>query len=318
MVNSANGSARTGAQPTGTGGPLPDSASEEAREPYSRIVVRPVGGPMPLGFAGLSVGTFVLAGLQLGWVPTAQSHAVALVLLAFVFPVQALASVLGFLCRDAVAATGMGVLAGTWLAMGAIMASGPPGATNKAAGLLLLLAGLTLLIPVTGGGADKLVASAVLATSSLRFFLTGAYHLSGGTAWDGRRKSIQPMAERARTAAADRAPRQQRRRRTNGRADATSGGCARGQAGSGACPRPSPGGLAPLRADGFTLGGGQPRGRSASTRAGARHCSATVRAGPGARHARRTRGRRCRWSGWARRRERSAESGWREGRKRRA
>lgn len=144
----------------------------------------------------------------------------------------------------------------------------------------------------------------------------GACYLRG--LMDGRRKSIQPMAERARTAAADRAPRQRRRRRTNGRADATSGGCARGQAGSGACPRPSPGGLAPLRADGFTLGGGQPRGRSASTRAGARHCSATVRAGPGARHARRRRGRRCRWSGWARRRERSAESGWREGRKRRA
>ncbi|WP_274543371.1 GPR1/FUN34/YaaH family transporter [Streptomyces sp. DH-12] len=183
MVNSANGGAHPGARPAGTGGERPDSAREEAREPYSRIVVRPVGSPLPLGFVGLSGGTFVLAGLQLGWVPAAQSHAVALVLLAFVFPVQALASVLGFLCRDAVAATGMGVLAGTWLAMGAIMASGPPGATSEAAGLLLLLAGLALLIPVTAGGADKLVASVVLVTSSLRFFLTGAYHLSGGTAW---------------------------------------------------------------------------------------------------------------------------------------
>ncbi|MCZ9348737.1 hypothetical protein NGM36_02775 [Streptomyces mutabilis] len=104
-----------------------------------------------MAFVGLSGGTFVLAGLQLGWVPVAQSYAVALVLLAFVFPVQALASVLGFLCRDAVAATGMGVLASTWLAVGAIMASGPPWATNKAAGLPLLLAGLALLIPVTVG-----------------------------------------------------------------------------------------------------------------------------------------------------------------------
>ncbi|MER7485138.1 GPR1/FUN34/YaaH family transporter [Streptomyces sp. NPDC126497] len=183
MVNSANEGAHLGARPAGTGEERPDRAQEEARGPYSRIVVRPLGSPLPLGFVGLSGGTFVLAGLQLGWVPTAQSHAVALVLLAFVFPVQALASVWGFLCRDAVAATGMGVLAGTWLAMGAIMASGPPGATNKAAGLLLLLAGLALLIPVTASRSDKLVASMVLVTSSLRFFLTGAYHLSGGTAW---------------------------------------------------------------------------------------------------------------------------------------
>ncbi len=113
MANPANRGTPPGAQPAGTGGERPDSAPGEAREPYSRIVVRPLGSPLPLGFVGLSGGTFVLAGLQLGWVPTAQAHAVALVLLAFVFPAQALASVLGFLCRDAVAATGMGVLAGT-------------------------------------------------------------------------------------------------------------------------------------------------------------------------------------------------------------
>ncbi|WP_141658503.1 hypothetical protein [Streptomyces mutabilis] len=78
----------------------------------------------------------------------------------------------------------MGVPAGTWLAVGAIMTSGPPWATNKAAGLLLLLAGLALLrYRPRSGRADELVASLFLATSSLRFFLTGACHLSGGTAW---------------------------------------------------------------------------------------------------------------------------------------
>jgi uncharacterized protein len=37
---------------------------------------------------------------------------VALILIAFVFPLQLVASILGFLARDVVAGTGMGVLAG--------------------------------------------------------------------------------------------------------------------------------------------------------------------------------------------------------------
>nr|WP_179342785.1 hypothetical protein [Streptomyces sp. alain-838] len=45
---------------------------------------------------GLSGGTFVLAGCNSAGVSAAQSPAVALVLLSFVFPVQALASVLEF------------------------------------------------------------------------------------------------------------------------------------------------------------------------------------------------------------------------------
>jgi hypothetical protein len=37
------------------------------------------------------------------------------VVVAFVAPLQLIASLFGFLARDAIAGTGMGILAGTWL-----------------------------------------------------------------------------------------------------------------------------------------------------------------------------------------------------------
>jgi hypothetical protein len=53
--------------------------------------------------------------MQPGWLGAEDGQSAALALLAFVFPLQLLASIFGYLCRDVVAGTGMGVLSGTWL-----------------------------------------------------------------------------------------------------------------------------------------------------------------------------------------------------------
>src|SRR3954469_21806758 len=92
-----------------------------------RTFLRPIGNPLPLGFLALGGATLVVSGLQLGWVEASQGKDVAIVLIAFAFPLQLLTSVFGFLGRDAVAGTAMGVLAGTWLAAGLIVLSSPPG-----------------------------------------------------------------------------------------------------------------------------------------------------------------------------------------------
>jgi hypothetical protein len=75
----------------------------------TRIVLRPLAGSLALGFVGLSMATITVTALQLGWIPTAQQHEVAIALLAFVVPIQGIASIFGFLGRDGVAATGMGI-----------------------------------------------------------------------------------------------------------------------------------------------------------------------------------------------------------------
>lgn len=157
--------------------------SQERAGPAPRLILRPIANPLPLGFLALAAATLVVSGLQLEWLPADQSTAVGLILLAFVFPTQLLASVLGYLARDPVAGTGMGLLAGTWLSVALVMLTSLPGATSRALGLLLWLAAAAMLIPAAGAASGKLVPAAVLATTALRFAVTGAYEWTGSTGW---------------------------------------------------------------------------------------------------------------------------------------
>lgn len=153
-------------------------------EAAARVVLRPIGNPLPLGFLALAGGTFVVSGLQLGWFSPSEGPNVALVLVAFVVPLQLTASVLGFLARDAVAGTGMGLLAGTWLSVGLVALRSPPGATSDALGVLLLVAAFAICVPATGALFGKLVPAAVLFTTALRFAATGAYQVTASDAWE--------------------------------------------------------------------------------------------------------------------------------------
>jgi len=149
-----------------------------------RVVLRPIGNPLPLGFLALAGATLLVSGLQLGWLAPSEGKDVALVLIAFVFPLQLVTSVFGYLGRDVVAGTGMGVLAGTWLSVGLIILTSAPGATSDALGLFLLLAGLAMLVPAIASTAGKLVATAVLGTTALRFACTGMYELTDSKTWE--------------------------------------------------------------------------------------------------------------------------------------
>ena len=87
----------------------------------ARVVLRPIGNPLPLGFLALAGGTLLVAALQLGWLRQEEGAQVGLLVLAFVFPLQLVSSVFGFLARDVVAGTGMGVLSGTWLSVALVL-----------------------------------------------------------------------------------------------------------------------------------------------------------------------------------------------------
>lgn len=117
----------------------------------ARIVLRPVATPLPLGFLGLFVATLSFASLQLGWIADRQGSTIALAVLGLTVPVQLLASVFGFLARDPVAGTGMGVLAGTWAAAGLATLTSPPGANSPGLGVVLLASGAAMLVPAAGG-----------------------------------------------------------------------------------------------------------------------------------------------------------------------
>ena len=153
-------------------------------QPEQRVFLRPIANPLPLGFLALAAGTLVVAGLQLGWLKPAEGHNVALILIAFVCPLQLLTSVFGYLARDVVAGTAMGILSGTWLAIALVTLTNPPGATSDALGLFLLIAGVAMLVPASAAYESKRVPFAVLSTAGLRFALTGLYELTASGGWE--------------------------------------------------------------------------------------------------------------------------------------
>jgi uncharacterized protein len=148
-----------------------------------RIVIRPLGTPLPLGFVGLAVATSIVACLDLGWVPVGQQHQLALVLVAFAFPLQALATVLCFLARDAPSGAGIGVQAAAWLTLGLLLLTGAPGTRSDATAVFLFAAAGALLPAASTTALGKLVPALVMSGTAVRFALTGLYEWFGGTAW---------------------------------------------------------------------------------------------------------------------------------------
>jgi uncharacterized protein len=161
-----------------------ERAAREELTSRTLVTLRPIAGPLALGFFGLAAATFVLSGLQLGWVEPTEGKQVALCVLAFTVPLQFTAAVFGFLGRDGVAATGMGLLSGIWAAVGLVTFTGKPGSTSDALGLFLLVAGVAMWAPASAAVASKLVPALVLATAGLRFVVTGIYQLTANEAWE--------------------------------------------------------------------------------------------------------------------------------------
>jgi uncharacterized protein len=151
----------------------------------TRVVLRPVATPLPLGFLALALATVVFSAVQLGWVTPDQGRVAALTAVAATLPLQLLASVVGFLARDPVAATGMGILAGTWAVVGLATLTSPPGSTSAGLGVLLVTSGLAMLVPAVAAAPAKAAAAAVMGLAALRFLVTGAYQLTGSAAWKG-------------------------------------------------------------------------------------------------------------------------------------
>jgi uncharacterized protein len=160
--------------------------SAEPRPPTepvaTRVVVRPLATPLPLGFLALAVATVAFASVQLSWIPQREGATVALGVLVLTVPLQLLAAVMGFLARDPVAATGMGILSGTWGAACLATLSAPPGAASDGLGVILLASAVCLLVPAVAAR-TKLVPALVIGTSAARFALTGVAEIDGGQTW---------------------------------------------------------------------------------------------------------------------------------------
>jgi uncharacterized protein len=155
----------------------------ETTAPATRVVLRPLATPLPLGFLALALATTVFSAVQLGWIPPAEGRVAAITAIAATVPLQFAASVWGFLGRDPVAATGMGLLSGIWAVAGFTTLTSPPGTASDGLGVLLLVGGASMFVPAAAAVGTKIAPAAVMGLAGTRFLVTGVYELTGSTAW---------------------------------------------------------------------------------------------------------------------------------------
>lgn len=149
----------------------------------ARVMLRPIGSPLPLGALALVPPGLLLAGSQLGWFTTTDLKMLPLLLLGFAVPLQLVASVFGFLGRDALVGTGFALFTGTWLAFGLASLSAPPGHTSHLLGVFFLgVGGIFALLCGGGLAGGKAAAGAVILAGSARFIVSGLYEVTGSTA----------------------------------------------------------------------------------------------------------------------------------------
>jgi uncharacterized protein len=168
--------------------PQPQAAAREELsrrlQDVTRVNLRPIASPLPMGFAALAVATIAVAALNLGWIPATEGDAVAFALLAFVVPLQAATAIFGMLARDGVAATGMAILTGTWATFGLVLLTSPPGSTSDGLGVVLLMSAIAMLLMAVGASLGKLVPALVLFGASMRFLTASIYQLTGRSTWE--------------------------------------------------------------------------------------------------------------------------------------
>jgi hypothetical protein len=144
----------------------------------TRIFLRPIASPFPLGFSGLATASLLAAGSELGWFSASDRLVVGLVLVAFTPPLQLISAIFGFLGRDTAAATSFGVQGAMWLVVGLDLLLTPAGSASPALGVLLCAAAAWVALGACGAALGKLVPAAVLLLAAVRFLLTGLYELT--------------------------------------------------------------------------------------------------------------------------------------------
>ncbi|HZP72866.1 MAG TPA: GPR1/FUN34/YaaH family transporter [Gaiellaceae bacterium] len=155
------------------------SSNGRGHEDHTRIVLRPIGSGLPLGFFSFGIGMLLLACQADAVIPVAEQKSVGMTLIAFVAPLELLATIFAFLARDTLGATTLGLFAASWLTFGWSELASPPGSTSVTLGIymfgfsaaIVLLAGLSAL--------GKPFFTVLLLFSVVRQLLSGIYEAGG-------------------------------------------------------------------------------------------------------------------------------------------
>jgi uncharacterized protein len=149
----------------------------------TRIVLRPIGSSLPLGFYSFGLGMLLLASSSIGWIPATEQHEVGMALMSFVFPLELTATVFAFLARDTLGATTLGLFTTSWLSLGWGLLEASEGAKSVATGVYLFGFATVALLLAAMSTLGKPFFSVLLSLASLRMVLDGYYEVGGTRPW---------------------------------------------------------------------------------------------------------------------------------------
>jgi succinate-acetate transporter protein len=152
--------------------------------PQVRVVVRPYGSGVPLGFFAFGNGMFMLAALDAPWVKATEGKHIGLVLLAFVAPLEGTAAIVAFLARDTMAAVALGLFAGSWLFTGYATMHAQPGALSSGDGWFLVAFTVAILLLAAVAWLGQPLIAALLTVACARSATSAVYELGAGRGWD--------------------------------------------------------------------------------------------------------------------------------------
>jgi succinate-acetate transporter protein len=152
--------------------------------PQVRIVVRPYGSGVPLGFLAFGIGMFMYAAQDIPWVQMSEARNVGLVLTAFVAPLEGVAAIIAFLARDTMAAVALGLFTGSWLFTGYSTMHAKPGVLSAADGYFLIAFTIAVLVLAGVAWLGQPLIAALLTVAAARGITSAVYQLGGGRGWD--------------------------------------------------------------------------------------------------------------------------------------
>ena len=143
----------------------------------TRIVLRPIGSPMPLGFFTVAIDSVLFSALQWGLLPATDRRAAALIVFP-AFVVQTIVGIFAFLGRDSIAATLMMSFATTWLIDALVFYVNPAGAAPALGIFFIVLAVFAAFM--LASAFPKRALAAVLVVAVPRFLIAGIAEVTGG------------------------------------------------------------------------------------------------------------------------------------------
>jgi uncharacterized protein len=152
--------------------------------PQVRVVVRPYGSVVPLGFLAFGIGMFLYAAQDAEWVKASEGHTIGLMLATFVAPLEGLATILAFLARDTMAGVALGLFSGSWLMTGLETMQATPGTLSGADGYFLIAFTIAILLLASVAWLGQPLIAALLSVSGVRAILAAVYQLGGGQGWN--------------------------------------------------------------------------------------------------------------------------------------